>query len=81
MRKKPIFSHYVLPQARGNKRLSVVPDESIILVPHGLNPLRILESLGDHVGFKDRWKDSGEAISQVGFDDDTFRSSLHGMMI
>ena len=48
---------------------------------HGLNPLRILESLGNGVGFRDRWKDGNEAISWVEFDDDTFRSSLHGMMV
>ena len=55
-------------------------DESIILVLHGLNPLRILENFGDSAGFRDKWKDGGEAISQVGFND-TFRSSLHGMMV
>ena len=79
--KKPIYAHYVLPCARGNERPSVLPDESIILVLDGLNPLRILESFGDSVGFKDRWKYSGETISLVGFDDGTFRSGLHGMMV
>ena len=52
--KNPFVAHYVLPPAWGNERLSVVPDESIILVLHGLNPLRILESSGDNAGFKDR---------------------------
>ena len=70
-----------MPQARGNERPSVVPDESIILGLHALNPLRILESSGDNAGFKDRWKDNGEAISQVGFDDVTFRLVLHGMVV
>ena len=81
MRKNPFFSHYVLPHAWRNERPSVVPDESIILVLHGLNPIQILESLGDSAGFRDRWKDDGEAISQVEFDDGTFRSGLHGMMV
>ena len=44
MRKNPFIAHYVLPRAQGNERPSVVPDERIILVLHGLNPLRILES-------------------------------------
>ena len=44
---------------------------------HGLNPLRILESSGDIVRLRDRWKYGGEAISWVEFNDDTFRSSLH----
>ena len=33
------------------------------------------------MGFKDRWKYGGEAISRVRFDDDTFRSGLHGVMV
>ena len=48
---------------------------------HGLNPIRILESSGDTAGFRDRWKDDDEAISRVGFDDDTFRLGLHGIMV
>ena len=55
--KYPFVAHYVLPRAQGNRSPSVIPDESIILVLHGLNPLRILESLGDNAGFRDRWKD------------------------
>ena len=74
------ISHYVLPLARGNERLSVVLDESIQLILHELNPLQILESTGNTARFRDRWKDGGEAISRVGFDDGTFRSGLHGMM-
>ena len=50
--KNPFVAHYVMPRARGNERLSVVPDESIILVLHGLNPLWILESSNDGVEFK-----------------------------
>ena len=79
--KNPFVSHYVLPWARGNERPNVIPDESIILVLHGLNPLRILESLGNNAVFRDRWKYGGEAISRVGFDDGTFRSGLHRMMV
>ena len=54
--KNPFVAHYVLPHSRGNERPSSVPYESIILVLHDLNPLRILESSGDSVGFRDRWK-------------------------
>ena len=79
--KTPFVAYYVLPWARGNERLSVVLNESIILVLHGLNPLQILEISGDSVGFRDRWKDDGEAISRVGFDDGTFRFGLHRMMV
>ena len=78
--KNPFVAHYVLPWTRGNERPSAVPEESIILVLHGLNLLQILESSGDSVGFKDKWKDGDEAITRVGFDDDTFRSGLHGIM-
>ena len=60
---------------------SVVSDDSIILVLYGLNPLQILESSSNSAGFRDRWKYSGEAIYCVGFDDNTFRSGLHGMMV
>ena len=79
--KNPFVAHYVLPRVWGNERPSVVSDKSIILGLHGLNPLQIFESSGDSVGFSDKWKDGGEAISRVGFDDVTFRSSLHGMMV
>ena len=61
--KNPFVAHYVLSWAKGNERPSAVSDESIILVLHGLNPLRILESLGDDTVFRDKWKDGGEAIS------------------
>ena len=73
----------VLPRALGNERPSAILDERIILVLHGLNPLQILESLGDSTGteIRDRWKDRGEAISWVGFDDVTFRSGLHEMIV
>ena len=70
------FAHYVLPRAQGKERPSVILDESIILVLHGLNPLRVLESSSDSAGFKDGWKDGGEAISRVGFDDGTFKSGF-----
>ena len=79
--KNLIVAHYVLPRARENERPSVVLDESIILGLHGLNPLQILKSSGDSVGFRDRWKAGGEAISRVGFEHITFRSGLHGMMV
>ena len=60
----PFVSHYILPQARGNKRPSTVPNESIFFL-HSLNPLRIMESSGNSVGFKERGKYGGEAISQL----------------
>ena len=40
--KNPFVAHYVLPQAQGNERPSVVSDDNIILIFHGLNPLWIL---------------------------------------
>ena len=52
--KSPFVAHYVLPRALGNERPSVVLNESIMLVLHGLNPLRILESLGDSARFRER---------------------------
>ena len=52
--KNLFVTHYVLPQARGNKRPRSVPDESIILILHDLNPIRILESSGDSVRFRDK---------------------------
>ena len=52
--KNSFVGHYVLPHARGNKRSSVVLDESIILILHGINPLRILESSGDSARFRDK---------------------------
>ena len=55
--KNPFVAQYVLPKARGNKRPSVIPDESIILGLHVLNLLQILESLGDSAEFRDRWKE------------------------
>ena len=78
--KNPFVAHYVLLWARGNEMPSVIPDKSIILELHGLNPLRILESSGDSVKLRDRWI-GGDTISRVRFDDDTFRSGLHGMMV
>ena len=69
------------PEARGNERPSVILDESIILVMHGLNPLQILESSRYSAGFRDKLKYGGEAICWVGFEDGTFRSGLHGMMV
>ena len=65
--KHPFVAHYILPRAWGNKRPSTIPDESIIFFPHNLNPLRILESSGDSVGFRESGKYGGEAISQVGW--------------
>ena len=79
--KHPFVAHYILPQARGNKRPSTVLDESIIFFLHSLNPLRILESSGDCVGFRDRGRYGGEAISRVGFGDGNFRAGLHGMKV
>ena len=76
--KNPFVAHYVLPRARGNERTNVVPNERIILILHGLNPLWILESSSDGVGFRDRWKDGGEAISRVRFDDGTFNRVCMG---
>ena len=79
--KIPFVAYCFLPQARGNERPSSFLDECIILILHGLNPLRILESLGDTAGFRDRWKEGGESISLVGFDDGTFRSGLYGTVV
>ena len=56
-------------------------DESIIFFMHSLNPLRILESSSDNVGFRGRGKYGGEAISQVGFRDGIFRAGLQGMKV
>ena len=79
--KHPFVSHYILPRARGNKRPSIVPDESIIFFLHSLKPLWILESSGDNAGFRERGKYGGETISRVGFGDDIFRAGLHGMKV
>ena len=72
--------HYILPRSRGNYSLSIVSDESVIFL-HRLNPLGMLESLGESVGFSDSLDYGGEAIFWVGFDDDIFRVGLHGMMV
>ena len=48
---------------------------------HRLNPLKILESLGDNAGFRDSCNYGGEAIFQVRFKDDIFRAGFHGMMV
>ena len=37
--KPPFVGHYILLGAQGNKRPSIIPDESIIFFPHSLNPL------------------------------------------
>ena len=44
--KNPVVAHYVPPQAQGNERSSVVSDESITLVLHGLNHTSNLGELG-----------------------------------
>ena len=64
-KKTPFVAHYVLPPAWGNERPSVALVESIILGLHGLNPLQILESIRN----------------SARFDNGTFRSGLHGMMV
>ena len=79
--KHPFFAHYIQPRAWGNKRLSTVPDESIIFFLHNLNPFQILESLDDSAGFKERGKYGSEAISRFGFGDGVFRAGLHGMKV
>ena len=79
--KHSFFAHYILPRAQGNKRPSTFPNEGIIFFLHSLNPLRILESLGDSVGFRERGKYGGEAISRVGFGDCIFRAGLHEMKV
>ena len=48
-----VVAHYILPQSWGNQSPSIVLDKSIIFVLHRLNPLGILESLGDSAGFTD----------------------------
>ena len=68
--------HYILPRALGNKRLTTIPNESILFFLHSLNPLWILESLGHSTGFTERGKYGGEVISQVGFGDEIFRASF-----
>ena len=52
-KKNPFVAHYVLPQAQGNQRPSVVPNESIILILHGPNSLQILKSSGNSAWFRD----------------------------
>ena len=79
--KHPFVTHYVLPQARENKRPSTIPDESIIFFLHSLNPIRILDSSDNSVRFRERRKYGGEAISRVGFSNGVFRASLHGMKV
>ena len=51
--KHPFVAHYILPRSQGSHSPSTVPDERIILFLHCLNPLGILESLGDSGGFRD----------------------------
>ena len=51
--KHPYVTRYILPRSRGNQSSSTILNESIIFFLHRLNPLRILESLGDNVGFRD----------------------------
>ena len=79
--KHPFVAYYILLQSQGNQRPSIVSDESIIFFLHRLNPLGILESLGDSAGFKDSWNYGSETIFMVGFEDDIFRVDLHGMII
>ena len=79
--KHSFVAHYILPLSQGNQSLSIILDESIIFFLHHLNPLGILESLGDNAWFMDSWNYGGEPIFQVGFEDDIFRAGLHGMMI
>ena len=43
---------------------------------NSLNTLWIVESSGDNAGFRESGKYGGEAISWVGFGNDTFRSSF-----
>ena len=79
--KNPFVAHYIMSWSRGNQSLSIVPDENIIFFLHRLNPLGILESLGDSVRFGDSWNYGGEAIFRVGFEDDIFRVGLHRKMV
>ena len=51
--KHSFVAHYILPWSQGNQSSSTVPDESIIFFLHRLNPLGILESLGDSARLKD----------------------------
>ena len=48
-----VVVYYILPQSWGNQSSSIVMDKSIIFILHRLNPLGILESLGDSAGFID----------------------------
>ena len=52
--KHPFVAHYIHPRSRGNCSPGTVADESIIFFLHCLNPLRILESLGNSAGFSVR---------------------------
>ena len=79
--KHPFVAHYILPRDWENKRLSTIPNESIILFLHSINSLRILESSEDNARFRERGKYGGETISRVGFGVDIFRVGLHGMKV
>ena len=79
--KHPFVAHYILLRSWENQSPSTVPDKSIIFFLHRLNPLGILESLGDNAWFKDSWNYSGETIFWVRFLDEIFRAGLHGMMV
>ena len=50
--KHPFVIDYILPSSRGNHSPSTIMDQSIIFFLHRLNPLGILESLGDNVRFR-----------------------------
>ena len=79
--KLPFVAHYILPWSRGNYSPGTIPDESIIFFLHCLNPLGILESLGNSAGFSDRLNNGSEAIFWVGFEDDIFRAGFNGMKV
>ena len=53
--KHPFVAHYIPPRSRGNQSPSTILNESIIFFLHHLNPLGILESLGDNERFRDSW--------------------------
>ena len=71
---------YYAPISR-NQSLNTISDESIIFFVHCLNPLVILERLGNSAGFRDSLNYGGEAIFRVEFEDDIFRARFHRMMV
>ena len=58
--------YYIPPRSPRNQSPSTIPNESIIFFLLRLNPLGILESLGDSAGFRDSENYGGETIFGLG---------------